>query len=76
VVVEPLLPRWNDAAMKKIGLSCWYATERRTENERPSRMFSTRYSMGSVGSPGRTKYPCSECTKRVGSTVRPAATSA
>ena len=29
--------------MKKIGLPCWSATERRTENDRPSRMFSTSY---------------------------------
>ena len=45
----------RDAAMKKMILPCWRATERRTENERPSRMFSTSYSMSSVGSPARTK---------------------
>ena len=38
--------------MKKIVLPCCWATERRTENERPSRMFSTWYSIGSLGSPG------------------------
>jgi len=41
--------------MKKIGLPCWNATERRTEKDRPSRMFSTWYRIGSAGSPGRTK---------------------
>ncbi len=52
---RPVSSRWNEAAMRKIGLSCWYATARRTEKERPSRMFSTAYSSGSAGSPGRTK---------------------
>src|SRR5947209_20013474 len=32
--------------------------------------------MGTVGSPGRRKYACSECTCLPSSTVRPAATSA
>ncbi len=41
--------------MKKMVLSFWTATERRTENERPSRMFSTWYSIGAPDSPGRTK---------------------
>ena len=31
---------------------------------------------GTVGSPGRMKYACSECTGRSSGTVRPAATSA
>jgi hypothetical protein len=38
---RPVSARWNEADMKKIGWSCWSATERRTENECPSRMFST-----------------------------------
>ena len=52
---RPISGRWNDADMKKIGLPCWTATERRTENDRPSRTFSTVYVIGSAGSPGRTK---------------------
>ncbi len=60
----------------KIAFENWYATLRRTEKDRPSRIRSTSYVIGSDGSPGRTKYACNECTRRDGSTVRPAATRA
>src|SRR5579859_3133956 len=67
---------WNDAESEKIASPCWIATTRRVLNERPSRMRSTSYTIGTDGSPGRMKYECSECTGRSGSTVRPAATKA
>jgi hypothetical protein len=41
--------------MKKIVRPCCWAVERRTEKERPSRIVSTENSIGTVGSPGRTK---------------------
>src|SRR4051794_26666332 len=72
----PSCSSWNDADSEKIVSPCWTAITRRVENERPSRTRSTRYTIGTLGSPARTKYECSEWTRRSGSTVRPAATSA
>ena len=46
---------YTDADIRKMGFPSWYATERRTEKERPSRMTSTAYSMGRSGLPARTK---------------------
>jgi hypothetical protein len=40
---SPVSSRWNEADIVKIGLSFWYATQRRTENGPPVRMFSTPY---------------------------------
>src|SRR5689334_21906430 len=59
-----------------MALPCCTATTRRVVNERPSRMRSTSYTIGTRGSPGRMKYECSECTRRSTGTVRPAATRA
>ncbi|BCJ50982.1 hypothetical protein Asp14428_24570 [Actinoplanes sp. NBRC 14428] len=52
---RPSSTTWNEADMKKMVLPCCWAVERRTEKERPSRMVSTVKSIGTVGSPGRTK---------------------
>jgi hypothetical protein len=41
--------------MWKIVSPCWRATMRRVLNERPSRVFSTTYTIGIDGSPGRRK---------------------
>ena len=54
--------RWNDADIAKVTLPCWWASTRRTLNPRPSRIRSTWNSTGWVGSPGRRKYACRECT--------------
>ncbi len=67
---------WNDADRVKIVSPCWTADTRRVVKDRPSRTRSTRYTIGTAGSPGRMKYACSECTGRSAGTVRPAATSA
>ena len=67
---------WNDAASVKITSPRCTARTRRVVNDRPSRIRSTSKTIGTRGSPGRTKYECSECTARSGSTVRPAATRA
>jgi hypothetical protein len=52
---RPCSATWNDADMKKMVRPFCWAVDRRTENERPSRIFSTTKSIGTVGSPGRTK---------------------
>ncbi len=67
---------WKDADRVKIVLPCWTADTLRVVKDRPSRTRSTRYTIGTDGSPGRMKYACSECTGRSAGTVRPAATSA
>jgi hypothetical protein len=66
---------WNDADMEKIVSPCWIALTRRVQNEPPSRSRSMMKTVGAVASPGRMKYPCSECTRKCGSTVRTADTS-
>ena len=59
-----------------MALPRWIAVTRRVVNDRPSRIRSTSYTIGMLGSPGRMKYACSECTLRSAGTVRPAAISA
>ena len=58
----PLWSVWNDADIEKIVSPCWMALTRRVQNDPPSRRRSTRYTVGALASPGRRKYPCSECT--------------
>ena len=65
---------WNDADIEKMFSPCWMALTRRVQNDPPSRMRSTMYTVGARASPGRRKYPCSECTWYFGSTVRTADT--
>ena len=62
--------------MKKMGLPCWNATERRTEKDRPSRDVLNRVHDGLGGSPPRDEIAVQRVDRRDGSTVRPAATSA
>lgn len=66
---------WNEADMVKIALPSWMPVTRRVQKDRPSRIRSTRYTVGSAGFPGRRKYPCRECTSNISSTVRTAETS-
>ena len=56
---------WKDAASAKITSPCCTARTRRVVNDRPSRIRSTSKMIGASGSPGRTKYACSECTDPV-----------
>jgi hypothetical protein len=46
---------WNDADSAKIAFPRWTPITRRVVNERPSRMRSTSYTIGMLGSPGRMK---------------------
>ncbi len=61
--------------MLKMISPCWMAFTRLVANEPPSRERSTMNTVRSWASPGRRKYPCSECTWYCGSTVRTADTS-
>ncbi|SKY53804.1 Uncharacterised protein [Mycobacteroides abscessus subsp. abscessus] len=61
--------------MLKMACPSWIAVTRRVTNDLPSRTRSTRNTVGSLGFPGRRKYPCNECTRYSGSTVRTADTS-
>ncbi|SLH92121.1 Uncharacterised protein [Mycobacteroides abscessus subsp. abscessus] len=51
----PVSPMWNEADMVKMAAPSCTPVTRRVQNERPSRMRSTRYTVGCCGLPGRRK---------------------
>ncbi len=52
---RPASSPWKEQAMLKMASPCWMAITRRVVKDFPSRIRSTSYRMGIVGSPGRRK---------------------
>ena len=67
---------WKEAWQVKMARPRWMALTVRVAKLRPSRVRSTWYRMGTLASPGRRKYECSEWIWNDFSTVRFAAASA